>query len=127
METSDNCNRVVIIDDDDTVRSVLSDYLEDEGYEVMPFESPDEAEPVLKPTDILIVDVRLQSEYSKGVDFIIHLRNKDNKYESTKTIFISNFGRERVSLNLQKLKFSSYEWLDKPFEMLELANAIQRS
>lgn len=115
--------RAVIIEDDYTAWSVMSDFLQDEGYEVAIFNSPNEARTEIRPTDVLIVDVRIGMNPSAGVDFIILLKN-DPRFNDTKTIFISNFGREKIEEKLMQLD-QKFIWIDKPIEMTTLIHAIE--
>jgi DNA-binding response OmpR family regulator len=120
--------RVILIEDDDTTMSVISDFLEDEGFDIICFESPDKAVDEVQPNDILIIDVRFEkiNSISAGVDFIISLRARKPEFNNTKTIFISNFGRTRIENKLQQLNPNSFIWLDKPFGMNLLDHAIRR-
>jgi DNA-binding response OmpR family regulator len=121
----DKIQRAVIIEDDDTARDIISDFLEDEGYKVLSFDSTKKAEEVVQPTDILIVDVRIGKEPSAGVDFVISLRENNPQFKATKTIFISNFGRfKQIEEKLQQLE-GKFIWIDKPLEMFQLAHAIE--
>ena len=117
--------RVILVEDDYTASDVISDFLEDEGFEVLSFDSTEEAKKEVKQTDILIVDVRIRNNPSAGVDFIIAIRKDDANFKNAKTIFISNFGRlKEIEEKLQQLE-ERFIWIDKPFEMSTLALAIE--
>lgn len=121
--------RVIIIEDDYTVRDIISDFLEDEGYNFLSFDSTEKAREIIKSTDILIVDVRIETNPSAGVDFVISLRNNNYQFSTTKTIFISNFGKSpEIEQKLQQIGKDGreYIWIGKPLEMSELANAISQ-
>lgn len=82
--------RILVIDDEDQVRSMLRMTLEDAGYEVE--EAPD-GEIGLgifrkKPTDLIITDILMPEK--EGIETILELRRD---FPDTKIIAISGGGR----------------------------------
>lgn len=118
--------RVIVIEDDYTAMSVISDFLKDEGYDVHCFDTPKNLKDIVLPTDTIIVDIRIEPDPSAGIDFIISLRKNIPQFVNSKTIFISNFGRSSIEDKLQLLEPDSFVWLDKPLEMIDLAEAIEK-
>jgi DNA-binding response OmpR family regulator len=116
--------RVVLIEDDDTICDLISDFLDDEEYEFDVFNSIEEAKSKVKTTDILIVDVMINRKRSAGVDFVLDLKKNLPEFSRKKVIFISNYERKPVDPKLQELE-GQYSWLNKPFDMLELDLAIE--
>jgi len=78
---------VLIVEDDKTLLSALSEGVKRLGYRAVPVSRPDEAESVIKikPIHALIVDVMLPGR--NGVDLVKRL--KDNLLEGATVIFIS--------------------------------------
>ena len=116
--------RVVLIEDDDTMCVLIHDFLDDEGYDFEVFNSIKKARDNVKPMDILIVDVMINKKRSAGVDFVLELREKFLEFSARKVIFISNFGRGPIDKKLKQME-NQYIWLNKPFDMLELAKGIE--
>ena len=69
--------RVCIIDDDEDVRDVVAYALEDDGFEVMPFENPEEAiasfEDSGRYPGFILLDYFMPK--MNGADFIIKIRS----------------------------------------------------
>ena len=116
--------KVILLEDDDTMCDLIADFLDDEGYYFDVFNSVKEAGDKVQPMDILIVDVRIEGNPSAGVDFVLALKKEIPKFSNRKVIFISNFEKEPVDPKLQELE-GQYIWLSKPFDMLELDQAIE--
>lgn len=116
--------RIVLIEDDDTMCDLISDFLDDEGYDFKVFNSIEDARNEVKRTDIFIVDVMIKKKRSAGVDFVLDLRKNFPEFSRKKVIFISNYESKPLDPKLQKLE-DQYIWLSKPFDMLELDQAIE--
>lgn len=116
--------RVVLIEDDDIMCDLISDFLNDEGYVVEICNSIEDADGKVKAEDILIVDVKIKDNPSAGVDFVLDLRKNFPGFSNKKVVFISNFAQMPMEQQLQEIE-DNYIWLSKPFEMLELDQAIQ--
>lgn len=74
--------RVLVLDDEEPIRTSLVDYLEDEGFKVLAAESSEDALDVLRQQDIdvAVVDIRLPG--MNGNDFILeaHRRRPDVRF-----------------------------------------------
>jgi DNA-binding response OmpR family regulator len=65
---------ILIIDDEESIRSILAEYLSEQGYRVASVASPSEARRAVKmePPDLIITD--LQLEDSDGLDLVAQLK-----------------------------------------------------
>ncbi|QTA88344.1 response regulator [Desulfonema magnum] len=115
--------RILIIEDDELVRSMLKTMLEREGYEVL--EAPDGKEGIKvsnnSPADLVITDIIMPEK--EGIETIIELKQISPKM---KIIAISGGGRigAETYLNIAK-KFGAAFTFTKPIDRKELLNAIQ--
>ena len=119
--------RIAVIEDDTTVRDLIEDFIQDEGYEYDAFASPEEFKNSdINSFDIIITDIMLQDKRSAGVDMLVEFIDNCMDPQKTKIIFISNFGRESIQTQLGKLERygCKFEWLAKPFSMLDLYERI---
>ena len=73
-----NKNHVLIVDDDNRIRSLLRDYLSENGYIVSTAESADQAKERLKylKFDILILDVMMPGQ--NGYELTKEIKNQIN-------------------------------------------------
>jgi len=118
----ENVARILIIDDEELVRSMLSQVLEFDGHTVM--EAPDGEKGLAAyrefPADIVITDILMPRK--EGIETIRELRRID---PNVKIIAMSGGGRIRNANFLdiaQKLGASAV--LKKPFEMQALRDAV---
>lgn len=112
--------RIAVVDDDFTARTLISDFLKDEGHEVTVVDSPNKLSDI-QEYDAIVMDVMIGSERYAGIDYI--LRQKETIGPSTQVIFISNFGRGTAIMSRLK-DVDAYRWLDKPIDLPELAEII---
>lgn len=116
---------IIIIEDDDTMRDLIEDLLDDEGYDFTPFNSiNDDVRVKVHPKNIIIVDVMIKGNRTAGVDFVLELKHKYPDFTDKNVIFISNFSKEPVKQKLKCLGVH-YTWLSKPFDLLKIAKKIE--
>lgn len=108
-------SHVLIIDDDDRIRSLLSKYLYKNEFFVSSAESVESANKLINKYifDLFIVDYMMQNE--NGIEFIQKIRKKDN---STPIIMLTALGE--VENRIEGLSVGADDYLSKPFEPKEL-------
>jgi two-component system nitrogen regulation response regulator NtrX len=104
--------KILIIDDEASIREVLKDILSDEGYEV--FEAPDGVEGLrmmkTEPVDLVFLDIWLPR--MGGIDVLKLIREE---YPVVSTIIIS--GHANVDLAVKAIKMGAFDFLEKPLDM----------
>ena len=114
-----NKNHVLIIDDDDRIRSLLKDYLSENSYVVSTAENADQAKERLEyiKFDIIILDVMMPGQ---------------NGYELTKEIkkqikvpIILLTAKGEVENRIKGLELGADDYIGKPFEPKELLLRIK--
>jgi len=114
---------ILIVDDQDAVRMVLRDALEQEGFHVQ--EARNGAEAILmyreNPADVIVTDIIMPDK--EGIETIIELRELA---PDVKIIAISGGGRIRANdfLDMAK-KLGAAHILRKPFRMKELVDLVR--
>ena len=114
---------ILIVDDQDAVRMVLRDALEQEGSHVQ--EARNGAEAILmyreNPADVIVTDIIMPDK--EGIETIIELRELA---PDVKIIAISGGGRIRANdfLDMAK-KLGAAHVLRKPFRMKELVDLVK--
>ena len=113
--------KIAIVDDDYTAQTLIADYLEDEGYEVTKAYEPDEITATLTQFDVIIVDVMIKHDRTKGLKYILNKAKKKIISSMKLVIFVSNFGREpeeiQSLLNEVNL-YIDFKWFDKSFDIV---------
>jgi len=110
--------KIAVVDDDFTALTLISDYLEYEGYEVVKASNPDELRDI-KNFDTVIMDVMIGSDRTKGIRYIRDLAADKVITPDKLIIFITNFGREKEEIKnlLEEVgEYIKFEFFDKSFD-----------
>ena len=117
--------KIVVVDDDYTARTIIADFLEDEGYDVISVENPENIGVHIADCSVIIMDVMIESDRFAGLDYILEQQKNQKIGLSTSIIFISNFGYDRPEMQSRLQKVGKYTQLDKPVEMTELRQILK--
>ena len=114
-----NKNHILIVDDDDRIRSLLKDYLDNNGYIVSTAENAEQAKNKLKylKFDIIILDVMMPGQ--NGYDLTKEVRKK------MKVPIILLTAKGEVENRIKGLELEEDDYLGKPFEPKELLLRIE--
>lgn len=114
--------RVMIIDDEASIRLALQDALEDLGYAVDSVGFLSEAEAVITTfrPHVILLDMRLKD--GNGIDFIPKIQGID---EEIKIIVITAYGD--VSSAVKAIQAGAIEYVVKPFDLDEIEVLIARA
>lgn len=118
--SQDSSATILVVEDDATVRSVLTRMLRSFGYEVMEADSLeqtssrlDDAEQVQRQIDLFVVDVRIE-----GSDLESVLGELRRRSPASRLMLTSGYPAEELAE--QGLVVDRREFLEKPFRMEEL-------
>lgn len=115
--------RVLVVDDDDPILEIVRHFLEQEGYEVLTAENPDDAlfAAHMHAPDAIILDVLLP--HMDGFDICTMLQG----HEDTRHIPILFLTGTSDPLGRLKAKYAGgSEWVSKPFKKDDLLSALNR-
>ena len=115
-------HRILIIDDDKSLRRVLEYNLQEEGYEVRAAESGEEGIYWFeqeKP-DLVITDMKMS-----GMDGLMVLKSIKERSPETLVIIITAFGT--VDIAVQAMKSGAYDYITKPFNRDELRLTVKKA
>ncbi|HAR43838.1 MAG TPA: hypothetical protein DCS07_14585 [Bdellovibrionales bacterium] len=115
-------SRVLVIDDEETIRKLLKARLEREGYEVYVASSGDEAIHLFQagpPTGVVITDLKMP-----GKDGFAVLSWIKQHYPQTCGIVITGHGEKDAAV--KALRFGASDYLEKPFDLDELSHSVKR-
>ncbi|MGD2177462.1 MAG: sigma-54 dependent transcriptional regulator [Anaerolineae bacterium] len=113
---------VLVVDDDDMLRSYLVTILEEEGYEVLGAATGSQGEALLreKPVDIVLLDLRLPDV--NGLSILPRLKRNEPDLQ---VIVLTSYGA--VNSAVEAIKLGAYHYIDKTTETSELKLVIQRA
>jgi two-component system, response regulator, stage 0 sporulation protein F len=117
--TSDGLGRILIVDDEQSVREVLSEYFSEQGYGVETAGGGEEALALVgkRAPDLVLLDVRMQ-----GMDGVQTLRRLREIAPGTSVIMVT--ANEDVGLARETLKLGALDYVAKPFDFVYLERAV---
>ena len=114
--------RVLIVEDDAGLRSLLVELLEGEGYETLPAENGEDGLRILQrePVDIVLLDINLPGMH--GINVLTAAPNTQTDAE-----FIMMTAFAEVETAVEAIKLGAFDYLRKPLEPDELLLVIERA
>jgi diguanylate cyclase (GGDEF)-like protein len=114
-------DRILVVDDEDTVRSVLFQVLSEDGHVV---ESASNAQQALKimerePFALVITDIKMPG--MTGLELLEQIKTR---YPDTQVIIITSHASLETAISA--MRHGAYDYLFKPFEDLDLISAAAR-
>ncbi len=115
-------NRVMVIDDEESIRFSLKEGLEDLGYVVSTVEYLNDAKTEIADflPQVILLDMRLKD--GNGLDFIEYIRAMDDEI---KIIIITAYGD--VESAVKAMKLGVMEYVVKPFDLEEIEVLVERA
>ena len=114
-------NRILIVDDDNSIRNVMTLSLQDSGYEVMSAASPAAATDLIREHSFDIVVTDLVMPRMDGIQFMQEIK-KD--FPDLGFIIITAYGS--VEKAVEALHCGAYDFVTKPFKMVHLKSILER-
>ncbi len=114
-------DRILVVDDEDTVRSVLYQVLSDEGYTVVSAASAEQALEVMEKEPIALVISDIKMPGMSGLDLLEKIKAR---YTDTQVIIITSHAS--LDTAISAMRHGAYDYLFKPFEDLDLISAAAR-
>src|SRR5262245_39289612 len=117
--------RVLVVDDEKSMRDLLAINLDKEGYEVLTVDGGEAAIDVIRreAIDAVITDLRMPK-----VDGLAVLRAAKERAPETAVLVITAVGSTETAVEAMKL--GAYDYITKPFKLDEIAlvvkNALER-
>jgi two-component system response regulator PilR (NtrC family) len=117
--------RVLVVDDEASMRELLGIMLRKSGYAVTPADGGDQALELLRTTafDLVITDLRMRK-----VDGLAVLRAAKEHSPQTMVLVVTAFASTETAVEAMKL--GAYDYITKPFKLdeikLTIGNALER-
>lgn len=115
---------ILIVDDEEDIRGLVRDILEDEGYATRCAAGAEDAYRIIKESipDLVILDIWLQGSADDGMQVLTRIR-KSNPY--LPVLMISGHGT--IETAVSAIKKGAYDFIEKPFKADRLLLMIQRA
>ncbi len=122
METDFKNKKVLLVDDDDSIRWVLNETLEDLGLQVTQTSAADEAIQFLQNQsfDLLISDVRMPGK--SGIELLNHCQQK---YPDLPVVIMT--AHSDLDSAVTAYTKGAFEYLPKPFDLDEVNEIVERA
>ncbi len=114
--------RVMVVDDEENIREVLSNYLESMNYEVDTAEDGQDALNKFSKGnfDLIISDLLMPN--IDGLELLKRIRNIDKE-----VIFLMITGYPSIETAVDAIKKGAYDYITKPFHMEDVKLRIERA
>ncbi len=115
---------ILIVDDERDIRELISDILEDEGYETRTAGNSDDCMAAINaaPPALMILDIWLKDSRMDGIDILKTVR-RDNP--DVPVVIISGHGN--IEIAVAAIKQGAYDFIEKPFNIDQLMVVIGRA
>ncbi len=119
--------RMLVADDDASIRSILRDFLEEEGYDVEETESGAGVMSALTGKnggipDLVVMDIRMPDK--TGIEVLRELSALNKGVGTVPVVVMTAFGTSSVAIEAMQL--GAYDYITKPFNLDEVLVTIQR-
>ncbi|MBI3004548.1 MAG: response regulator [Ignavibacteriales bacterium] len=114
-------NKILVVDDEDALRTVLSAELEGEGYQVGTAADGQEAINILGKSafDLILLDIKMPN-----VDGFEVLKFVKEKHPKTKVIMLTGFADLKNAIESKKL--GAEDFVSKPYDLVDLLTTVER-
>lgn len=113
--------KILVVDDEDSLRTVLSTELASEGYDVGTAADGDDAitEMDKKVFDLILLDIKMPR--MNGFEVLKHVKDK---HPRTKVIMLTGFADLKNAIESKKL--GAEDFVSKPYDLVDLLTTIER-
>ncbi len=114
---------ILIVDDQEDIRQLLSSILEDEGYDAHAVSTGQEAFDYISSNrpNLVILDVWLKDIHFDGLHFLEIIKQT---YPNLPVVMISGHGTIETAVN--SLQKGAYDFIEKPFKIERLLNIVSK-
>jgi DNA-binding NtrC family response regulator len=112
---------ILVVDDEEALRTVLSSELVNEGYDVNTAADGDDAvrELGMKPFDLVLLDIKMPR--MNGFEVLKHIKENHAK---TKVVMLTGFADLKNAIESKKL--GADDFVSKPYDLVDLLTTIER-
>jgi len=114
---------ILIVDDSESIREIVSFTLENEGYKVLIGEDGQDALKHLNNGTIDLILTDLHMPNMNGIEFIKAVRNNEN-YKNVPILFLTT--ESQTAKKMEAKEAGATGWIIKPFVPAKLIEAINK-
>ena len=114
--------KVLLVDDEDDFRAIVSDQLTDSGYQVASFGNGEEALRLVAQQDFDVALVDLKMAGLNGIDLLRSLKELDPSIE---VVLLTAHGS--IDTAVQAIKLGALDYLSKPVRLSELEMTLSKA
>ena len=114
--------RILVVDDEEFLRSLLSNYFTDLGYDVMMAEDGEDALKKFTPGSFDCVISDLFMPTIDGLELLKRIKNEDRD-----VLFIMVTGYPGIDSAVNVMKEGAYDYITKPFHMDDIRMKVERA
>ncbi|HCV43734.1 MAG TPA: hypothetical protein DGH68_09650 [Bacteroidetes bacterium] len=114
-------SKILVVDDEDALRTVLSGELVSEGYDVGTASDGDEAIANLQKEkfDLILLDIKMPR--MNGFEVLKFVKEK---FPKTKVVMLTGFADLKNAIESKKL--GAEDFVSKPYDLVDLLTTIER-
>ena len=114
-------SKILVVDDEDALRTVLSGELVSEGYDVRAAADGDDAISNLQKEsfDLILLDIKMPR--MNGFEVLKFVKEK---YPKTKVVMLTGFADLKNAIESKKL--GAEDFVSKPYDLVDLLTTIER-
>ncbi len=114
-------NRLLVVDDEESLRTVLCSELVSEGFKVQNAGDGDEAIAILdkEEFDLVLLDIKMPRV--NGFDVLKHVKER---HPGTKVVMLTGFADLKNAIESKKL--GAEDFVSKPYDLVDLLTTIER-
>jgi DNA-binding NtrC family response regulator len=113
---------ILVVDDEESVRSVLKEYLTSVGYVVVTADSGEDALKKFVPGKFDSVISDLMMPKMDGMELLKQIRQKD-----AKVVFLMITGYPSIESAIEAMKAGAYDYITKPFKFEDVNIKLDRA